>query len=256
MKKHYLLVTTVIATMGLSVLHAQETAPFSRMNLALRLSTMGAGLELATPLGSHFDARAGVDVLPFSSGYLNYSLDDDATALEPAFGYVPEYRARGEIKMVHGHLLADIYPSARGIFHVTAGVFVGTSRIRLQGTMVDANNGPVTLLPNAEWPVVNIGGYDVETDGGRANLDMTLGSAVKPYLGIGLGRAVTQKRFGVKFELGVLRQGDYTLKQDGRVLNLSNADGIEGADIGLISDYAEWMKWWPMINLQFTFRLY
>ncbi|MDR1332295.1 MAG: hypothetical protein LBK07_09355 [Tannerella sp.] len=256
MKKHYLLVIIVFATMGFSALHAQETAPFGRMNLALRLSTMGVGLELATPLGRHVDARAGVDALPFSLGYDNYSLNSYAADLEPAFGYVPEYRAKGKLQMVHGHLLADIYPSAHGIFHITAGAFVGTSRVRIQGTMVDASNGPVTLLPGYEWPVINIDGYDVTTDDGRANLDLMLGNTVKPYVGIGLGRAVTQRGFGVKFELGVLYQGDYTLKQDGRTLNLKNTDGADDKDIELIGEYAEWANWWPMVNLQFTFRMY
>jgi opacity protein-like surface antigen len=254
MKKHYLLIVIVFATTGLSALHAQDTAPFSRMNLALRLSTMGAGLELATPLSAHINARAGADMLPFSSGYSNYSLESNAADLEPAFGYVPEYRAKVKIQMMHGHLLADIYPSARGIFHITAGAFVGTSRIRIQGTMVDAGNRPATLQPDYEWPVVNVDGYDVTTDGGRANLDLTLGNAVKPYVGIGLGRAVTQKGFGVKFELGVLYQGDYTMKQDGQTLNLNNTDGTD-ENARIIGDYLKWIEWWPMLNLQFSFRV-
>jgi hypothetical protein len=253
MRKHYLLAIIVIATMGEPALYAQEMAPFSRMNLALRFSTMGVGLELATPLGLHIDVRAGADALPLSLDYRNYSLDNYADDLSPAFGYIPEYRAKEKIQMMHGHLLADIYPLARGIFHFTAGAFIGTSQVRIQGTMVDANNGLVALQPGYEWPVVNIDGYDIKTDDGRADLSLILGNTVKPYVGIGLGRAAA-RRFGVKFELGMLFQGGYTLKQNGRVLNLQNMDKAE--DIGLVNDYAEWAKWWPMINLQFSFRLY
>jgi hypothetical protein len=256
MKKHCLLVIIVVLTIGMPALRAQETAPFSRMNLALRFSTMGVGLELATPVGAHVNARAGAEMLPVSLGYQNYSLDSYSDRLAPAFGYVPEYRAKGKINMVHGHLLADIYPTSRGIFHFTAGAYVGTSKIGIQGRLVDPNNQQVTLQPGYEWPTLDVDGYEVETTNGRADLDLLLGNAVKPYLGIGLGRAVTQRGFGVKFELGVLYQGDYTLKQDGRTLNLKNTSEVEGENIEMINDYARWAEWWPMINLQFTFKLY
>ncbi|MDR1602917.1 MAG: hypothetical protein LBS42_10890 [Tannerella sp.] len=246
----------VVTTIGLPALRAQETAPFSQMNLALRLSTMGVGLELATPLGAHINARAGADVLPFSLGYQNYSLDSYSDRLEPAFGYVPLYRAKGKINMVHGHLLADIHPVSRGIFHFTAGAYVGTNQIEIQGRLVDGNSQPVVLQPNYEWPTLNVDGYEVATEDGRANLDLVLGNTVKPYLGIGLGKAVTKRGFGVKFELGMLYQGDYTLKQDGHTLNLKNTNEVEGENIEMINDYAEWAEWWPVINLQFTFKLY
>ncbi|MDR0757379.1 MAG: hypothetical protein LBF85_05995, partial [Tannerella sp.] len=204
----------VVSTIGLpAMMQAQETAPFSRMNLALRASTMGVGLEVATPLGSHINARLGANVLPYSLEYQNYSLDSYSDRLEPAFGYVPSYRARGRISIAHGHLLADIHPLARGIFHFTAGVYVGTSKIGIQGRMVDESNQPVVLQPGYEWPTLNMDGYEVETDGGQADIDLVLGNSVKPYFGIGLGKAVTNRGFGVKFEIGALYQGDYTLRQ-------------------------------------------
>jgi hypothetical protein len=237
-------------------MYAQETTPFSRMNLALRLSTTGVGLELATPLSAHVNARAGVDVLPYNLGYDNYSLNSYSDKLEPAFGYVPAYRAKAKIDMLHGHLLADIHPSANGIFHFTAGAYIGTSQIKINGTLVDPSNQQAVLQPNYEWPIVNIDGYPVKTDDGYANLDLVLGNTVKPYLGVGIGKAVTEKRFGVKFEVGVLYQGDYTLKQDGQVLNVNNTNEVEGESIEVFHEYAKWTKWWPMVNLQFTFGLY
>ncbi|MDR1403626.1 MAG: hypothetical protein LBJ60_08005 [Tannerellaceae bacterium] len=259
MKKIYSLVIAVIAVVATTVwpsLHAQETTPFSRVNLALRFSTVGVGLELATPLGSHLNLRAGAGTLPLSLGYSNYSLSSYSGDLEPSFGYMPDYRAKVKVEMVHGHVLADIYPASHGIFHLTVGAYAGRSQIGIQGSVVNSsNNEPAVLLPGYSWPVVNIDGYEVETENGRANLDLVLGNAVKPYLGIGLGRAVTQRGFGVKFELGMLYQGDYTLKQDGRILNINDSDEVEGKDISFINKYSKWSKWWPMINLQFSFRV-
>jgi hypothetical protein len=257
MKKHLFLIV-IFTTIGLPAMsQAQKTAPFSRMNIALRLSTVGVGLEVATPLGAHVNARAGANILPYSLNYQNYSLDSYSDRLEPAFGYVPQYRAKGKIDMLHGHLLADIHPLSRGIFHFTAGAYVGTSKIGIQGLLVDPSNQPVKLEPNYEWPLLNVDGYEVRTDGGRANLDLILGNTVKPYLGIGIGRSVLAKKsVGIKFELGMLYQGDYTLKQDGRILNLKNSTEVEGENIEMINDYARWAQWWPMINLQFVFKLY
>jgi hypothetical protein len=255
MKKFYFFMTIVLATIGLpALLHAQENTPFSRMNLAIGASTLGGGLELATPLGSHINARLGADVLPVSLPYSNYSLDSHSDKLEAAIGYMPEYRAGGTVKLMHGHLLADIHPFSRGIFHFTAGAYFGTNRIRIEGLLVDPNNNPVTLQPDYDWPAVDINGYEVTTEGGRIDLDFILGNVVKPYLGIGLGNAVTNRRFGVKFELGMLYQGNYTLKQNGRILDLK--DEVGGEDISIINTIAQLTKWWPMINLQFTFNLY
>ncbi|MDR2119901.1 MAG: hypothetical protein LBP64_03380 [Tannerella sp.] len=259
MKRHYfftIMIVVIATTLPSATLRAQETAPFSRLELGLRLSTAGIGLEAATPLGAHINVRAGANLLPYSMDYRNYPLNSYSDRLEPAFGYVPEYRAKGKLNMLHGHLLADIHPLARGIFHFTAGVFIGKSQIGIQGLLVDPNNRPVELQPNYEWPVLNVDGYDVDTEGGHADIDLVLGNTVKPYLGIGLGKAVTRKSIGIKLELGAFYQGDYTLKQNGHVLNLKNTNEIEGESIEMINDYARLAQWWPMLNLQFMFKVY
>jgi hypothetical protein len=247
------LVIMTVMTCSLPVV-GQDNAPFSHLNVALRASTVGGGLEFATPLGKLFDARAGFDYLTGNVPYSNFSLNDDNGNMYDAFGYVPDLRMKEKLNMVHGHLLADFHPVAKGIFHITAGVFIGTSNLNADGFLANSNNDPAELKGGYEWPKVIVDGREIDFDGGKSTADIYLGNAVKPYLGLGLGNAVTRGRVGFKFELGLLYQGDYSLKQGGQDIDTINEKGIN--DMKDADRYTKLLRWWPMLNLQLTYRIF
>lgn len=227
--------------------------PFSRWGLSLRLNTYGIGLQAATSLNKNLVLRAGIDLFPVRIGYQNLDLVDELEAVSYAFGYVPGYRAKGKLEFINGHLLLDFHPVKTGIFHITAGVHIGSSKATLNGFLSDPDDNPAVLLPGYIWPTLEFGGQKVYLEGGKLNLDLKMGNTIKPYLGIGLGRAIPNKRFGFKFDIGIMYQGNYTMKQNGIEFDLSD---VVVADVRDIDDYTRWLKWWPMLNFQLTYRIF
>lgn len=255
MKRRFLILALTCMTYVFA--QAQEYTPLSHLNVGLRVSTMGIGVEAATPLNKYFRARAGVDIMTFSTNYFNIELNDWSDDLRNSFGYVPDYRVKGKLGMFHGHLLADFHPMPTGIFHITAGVFLGSTKVTADGYLADSNDNESVLLPGEEWPHLELDGRVIDVTGGRAKVDLQLGLPVKPYVGIGIGRAVTNSRFGFKFELGVLYQGNYTLKQGGHKLDLADFDIDDNGDMmDDIHQYTDWLKLWPMVNFQLTYRIF
>lgn len=250
--KHCFLILVLACAIHFSA-KSQDYSLFSHLNVGLRVSTMGIGVEAATPLNDYFRARAGFDILTFKTSYFDISLNDYSDDLYDSFGYVPDYRLKAKLGMFHGHLLADFHPIPSGIFHITAGVFLGSTKVTADGYLADSNGKESELLPGKEWPHLELDGRIIDVTGGRAKLDLQLGLPVKPYVGVGIGRSVTKSRLGFKFELGVLYQGDYTLKQGGHKLELSDTgiDTLEDVD-----KYTKWLQFWPMVNFQLTYRIF
>ncbi|GHU56980.1 hypothetical protein FACS189411_09160 [Bacteroidia bacterium] len=253
MKKSKLIQALSLALLFPLFSQAQEYNPFSHVTVGLSASTLGVGLEAATPLSKNFNARAGIDYVGFNAGYVNFDLDDNSSALYDAIGYVPNYRAKIGFDQFHGHLLADFYPMTNGVFHLTAGVYLGSSKINVDGFLADQNDQPATLKPGFEWPSINLDGYDVPLTNGRANVGFLLRNAVKPYIGLGLGKFVTKHRLGFKFDFGAFYQGDYSVKQNGKKINLDDTELNNFEDI---DQYTKWLKWWPVINFQLTYRIF
>ncbi|MDR3268531.1 MAG: hypothetical protein LBT83_05645 [Tannerella sp.] len=247
----------IICTLPLQAQDDDASAPFSRLNIALRAATTGFGLEVATPLNNHFNARAGVDYFGYQSRYYDILIKDNANQdLYDAFGYVPDYHAKGKLNLFHGRLLADYHPA--GIFHLTAGLYLGDFKAHVNGYLADRNNvnQPAKLKDDAhEWPTIDFDGHQIDLTDGRANLDLQLGNFVKPYFGLGVGRAVTKRKVGFKFELGVLYLGDYSLSQNGEKINLSggSSDVKEVADV---HEYLQMLQWYPMLSIQLSYRLF
>ena len=48
-------------------------------------------------------------------------------------------------------------------------------------------------------------------DDGSFDGKLVMGNTIKPYLGIGIGRTIPKNRVGVRFELGMVYQGKYSL---------------------------------------------
>ncbi|MDR2384286.1 MAG: hypothetical protein LBD80_01300 [Tannerella sp.] len=233
---------------------AQEYSPFSHLNVALRASTLGGGIELATPLNKHLKVRSGLDYFKYNVPYNNFSLSDDGGELYAAFGYVPDLRMKEEISFVHGHLLIDFHPVPKGIFHITAGAFVGTNRIHADGFLSDSNDDPAELKSGYEWPSIVTDGREIDFSEGKSKVDILSENTVKPYFGLGLGNAVTRHRIGFKFELGLLYQGDFSIEQNGQQIGTINGKGINNVDG--FGEYIDLFKWWPVLGIQLTYRIF
>ena len=256
LKFNLVLVLAAILCAATPAFSQNDFKPFSHMSLGVKASTLGYGFEVATPLNKMMALRMGVNLTggitfgEYNTPFNNLT-DEDFT---DRFGYEPDFRAKPEINLTHGNLLVDFQPI--GFFHLTAGFFVGTSKFKLTGSLVDHYNNPAILRPGYEWPHIEVGDERIDLTGGHTNAELQLGNTFKPYVGLGFGRAVAKKhRVTFMFEVGALYQGgNYTFKQDGRVLDLSVSTQDELQDVH--DALTKYTKFWPMINFQLAYRIF
>lgn len=226
----------------------------SHLSIALRASTMGIGLQAATPINDYFKLRAGIDFVGFKTSTFDIGLDDPDGMFKEAFGYTPDYKMKGELNFTNGNILVDFHPT-KGIFHLTAGVFIGANKLKASGFLANPNTGErATLKPGvSEWPYVDFDGHRLTLDDANLDAILQLGKIIKPYFGLGVGRAIANKRVAFKFELGMIYQGDYSLEQNGKKLDVESNASESFEDI---DDYTKWLKWWPMLNFQLSYKIF
>ncbi|MEC4112988.1 hypothetical protein [Myroides pelagicus] len=223
------------------------------LNVSAGISTLGLTVEVATPIASHLKLRAGLNYFNYNSTGHNIDLEDNNGYFQQALGYTPNLDAGGKVNLFHGHALVDFYPAKKGIFFITAGLYAGKTSVKTTGELKDHLGNPVDLLNGQDWPTLDFEGNIISLNEGKLNEEIVLGNTIKPYVGIGLGRAVSKRRFGVKFELGVLYQGDYTITKHAN----TQPSGTE-ADLYVTDteDYTKWLNWWPKVSLSLNYRIF
>ena len=256
--KKCILILAMSLTVAVAAFSQNDFKAFDNLGIGLKASPfLGYGLEAATGINNNFILRLGLNMTHgINVGYYNVSLGFEEDYINERFGYEPDFRAKPLLKFTHVNLLLDYHPG--GIFHITAGAFVGATRFGVDGYLVDSRNNRAQLLPGQSWPSLDIGDQTVDMPDGRATVDFRLGNAIKPYFGLGVGRAVAKnKKIAFKFELGVLYQGNsYALKQNGKLLDLSKSTEVELRDIHDLLTDTWYVRFWPQMNFQLSYRIF
>lgn len=226
----------------------------SHLSIGLRASTLGMGVQAATPINDYLNLRGGFDFINFTRSGISMKLKDPQGAFDKAFGYTPEYDMKATLNFANANIMVDFHPM-KGIFHLTGGVLIGANKLKAKGNLVDENGNPVKLKSGEyEWPELNFDKYKLLLDDSNLDANLKLGGLIKPYLGIGVGRAIAKNnRLSFKFELGVIYQGDYDLRQNGQKVDFSE-ENIENFE--KIDTYTRWLKWWPMMNFQLSYAIF
>ena len=230
---------------------------FGNLSVGAKLSTLGYGFEVATPLNNLLMLRLGVNLLnlPNVGEFDIKKIPDSNGEFKESLGYIPDYRFKPNADFKHGNLLLDFH-ILKG-FHLTAGAFVGKSILKMDGRLVNpANNQNSVLLPNkTTWPSIDAGDHKIDFTNGRANMDLQMGNTLKPYFGFGFGRAVPKKsRLSFKFEVGALYQKGYTLRQNEVVFDFKDSSDPELKRIH--NDAIKYLAFWPMMNFQLSYRIF
>lgn len=145
----------------------------------LKLSTNGIGLELSSYLGQSkkFVGRIEGSYLPINYNNYEYSISGykilvDATMTLGAVG-----------------LFFDYHPFKKSSFKITAGanylILGAAAGLRFKDGITQ---GDILVTPSQV---------------GTMNINIAT-NTIAPYLGIGIGRAIPKKRFGVNAELGFM----------------------------------------------------
>lgn len=231
----------------------KESHSFKHLTLATGLTTLGFTAEISTPLGQHFALRSGINLFRYSTKTHTINLNDPHGLLHQAFGQDVTYVMRGEAKNMHGHIAIDYYPFKKGVLYISGGFYIGKTQLTASGIIANKDGSSAELQPPYEWPELEFKGQKLDITNGRLDAELTLGHTVKPYIGIGLGRAIPKRRLGIKVELGILFAGSYTIRQNGIQLDqtLTRENNFQKTD-----SYLNWFKYYPMAKFQLRYRIF
>lgn len=231
---------------------------FNHLALGPGVGTDGVSLELAAPIGSRVILRAGYGAgLPF----IGHTVQRVAIPEHPGNAasenvQVPLSLSLG---MSDGRLLVSVYPFSRNHFHITAGLYMGSSRM-LCGSLSD--------MPE-DYDVVglDVDGYLVKAHDGVLTASLcspgigTYDFSVRPYLGVGYGRPVREgSRISYSVDTGLQFLGKSGLYANGEGLTgRVKPVPISGDQLAALGSFDKYMKYavlWPTISFHLYFRLF
>jgi hypothetical protein len=283
---------------------AQKVSAFEHLDIGVTLGTTGVGIDVATPLSEQFRVRAGFSFVPEFDVKMNFDMDGEngsnVNSVADKFADLTGLAIDDNIDMIgqpnifNGNLLVDFYPIKNVNFHVTAGFYVGSSRIASacnaiedMATLVSAsmyNNiydnieagepifGDVYLSPELEEKFLSYGrmgvhlGNRVDTgepyimepdENSTVKVDVFVNS-FKPYLGVGYGGKLAKNNDCVRiaFDAGVMFWGGApkVVTHDGVDL-VRDVENI-GGKVGEYISIAKALQVYPVLNLKLSFRVF
>ena len=223
---------------------------FNHIAVGVTAGTPGFGFDVATTVGNHFQLRAGYSAMPEIK--VSTNLDTYFRDYYSAERNIEEkYDFEGKLDLGNFKLLVDYFPFTGSSFHITAGAYIGGSKIV---KFYNKDAGSLMAITNYNNSVgdgqqigLSLGDYLLKPNN-EGNVDASIKvSGFKPYIGTGFGRAVPKKnRVGVMIEFGCQFWGSPKV--------YAFDDKLESEDIG--SDDGEAIKIlskitvYPVINLR------
>jgi len=218
MKIRYLLTTLACLTLGHNAL-ADETGGF---DVGVKLSTLGAGVEVNYPIASNMSIAVGINKFSQSEtdtiDGIEYDEDIDLQTLSVLFNYHP----------------------FNGSFRITAGAML--------------NNNELTLAakPNAFYDINGATYSSAQVGELKAKVDF---DKIAPYVGVGLGHG-TSSGLSFTLDIGVLMQGEPNVDltangtESGNAVFQANLAQEEAAAEDDIKDFTVY----PVIALGMSYR--
>lgn len=209
MKKFLLAIAVVLGTLSSSAIGLEKAGIANHLGVDVNLSTNGIGFEVSTPITRFVQARLGLSVMPGFKFHTDVDVDVDGYGYWSNYVSDPTMEVEASFKRVQGSLIFNVYPFPVGSFYVAAGAyFGGKDLIKISGHSEDyaQNSGNLGVL---------IGDYRIPMDkDGNIKGGLKVNS-FRPYLGIGWGRPVPNRRLNFGVELGVQFQGKPKVYADG-----------------------------------------
>ena len=229
MKNNYL-ITFLSFIFLTNLVSAQQTQPSGEYHLgfrvAPRISTLGAGLEVAKGFTPHFGLRAGFNY--FSYGY-------DATESDVSYELDLELKSFG--------ILADWHPF-KGAFRLSGGL------------LINGNGLDGSAKPSGTFDI----GDTTYTNAQINSLDLEISyNTVAPYFGLGWDSTFgDQDNWGFAFDLGLIYSGSPEA-----ILNINhNLTGVAKSTLEAekakeqnnLQEDLDSLKWWPVISAGLVYQ--
>ena len=237
--------------------------PARAQHLALGagVGTDGVSVELAAPLGKYVQVRAGYG---FATGLVGYTLKSVHVPVHPGdpSGATSPVPLTFKLGMNEGHLLFNIHPG-KGGFHFTAGAYLGSPRL-IRATFKD-------MPSDYNTAGIDVDGYLVKANGGVLEASVNASGlgpasfAIKPYAGIGYGRAVGDGRVGFSIDLGAQYLGKSSIWATGESLTgRTHLVELSGDVLNKLAPsygektekYLGWLVVWPTLSAHIYVNLF
>ena len=237
----------------LSILYIKGNAqyvPFDSWGVGANAGLYGFGIQGATTVSPNFKLRVGIDYFSYTD---KESEEFDIDVIFREYEVTTQARLNDtKITFPNFKVMVDYYPVANSIFSITGGFYLGNNRASTNG-LINGYEALVTTL--GDKPVLRYEDIVITpNDDGSFDGKLVMGNTVKPYLGIGIGRTIPKNRVGVRFELGMVYQGEYLLSSPN--INETGDAWFDRLTDELDLPFSEsLLKWWPMLNLSLTYRI-
>ncbi|MGM9760300.1 MAG: hypothetical protein ACI30I_09365 [Parabacteroides sp.] len=233
---------------GHQVLAQAEYGYFNSLGVGVSASTLGIGVDVATPVGNYLALRGGVSFMPGIT--VKDQVDVTLQGLEniPGYSSSASMDVEGSLKRATGEILLNLYPfRSNGLFIAAGASFGGNKLVKLSGhsdamrDLIAAGGSAGLEIGDVTIPVDKNG----DVDGGLKV------SSVRPYVGIGYGRAVPSKRVNFLLDLGVQIHGTPEVyAETGNVSDLMREADNDFTDI--INHF----KVYPVLKLRISGKLF
>ncbi len=193
----------VLATLAIAFavnVSAQENKLFNHLSVGYTFGTDGmVGFDVASPIGEYVAVRAGYTFMPAFKADVDVNYTYNNTNYKSTI--------QGKLNMKNFKLLFDVYPFKKKSFHVTAGAYLGTTKL-----LKADSKGALAGIDPADYGIAEVQISDnpanmFSTDeAGKVHGRVTVNN-FKPYIGVGFGRVVSNKFCNVSCDLGIMIWG-------------------------------------------------
>jgi len=276
--KKFLMLGFILLSSGVLSVNAQKKewhpGVLRHWAVGVGVGTNAGELEVATTLGHHFQLRAGVSMVPSSYSSISAPVDLELSSMfeeiEPRIlneigvnpSLIPdEADMTLNLGFNHGKVLMDIYPFKHAAFRITAGAyFAETNRlVDVELQMPDEFTDALDKIADYEDRVSDyvgeggepfMDGFPIED--GSLDAFLEVEKTVKPYIGIGLGRAVPKRRLGLNLDLGLMLHGTPELGSSNSYVRQALNEEMDSETKDLLDQVVAW----PVVSLRLVWRLF
>ena len=203
MKKTVFTILAALALLMPGTAAAQDL--FNHLAVNAHVATTGVGVELSTPITKFITMRAGVTCMPGFS--FNAEVDGQYYVNGESNNFTVDLDAN--LKRTQGSVIFNVYPLAKAkvcsSFFLAAGLYFGGDKlVKINGHSDEIAEKINQFNGN---PYIELGDYKLPVDeNGNVKGGLKV-QKVRPYVGLGFGRYVPNKRISVTGELGVQFHG-------------------------------------------------
>ena len=231
---------------GHRVMAQADYGYFNSLGLGLSVSTVGVGLEVSTPIGNYLALRGGVSFMPKFT--VTDEVNADLKGVPQGYPQSAEVELEGSTKRTTGELLLNLYPFRSNGFFVAAGAsFGGDKFVQITGHSYELQQ----LIAAGGSAGLQIGDVSIPVDqNGNVSGGLKV-SAVRPYVGLGYGRAVPSKRINFMLDAGVQLHGTPEVYSD-----FGQVDQLMAEVDNDFTDIINKLKVYPVIRFRICGKLF